>query len=164
MTKLMTAFTLLAMPLWTVAIPADPAVPLASFDLDAMLVGDCVWHCRECAAEGQHDIVKATTNNAEAQHHETCNPGECSLHECKPDFTAIDREDVDTSPVNGLLELEVALERSTYAQLVEFVKANPERVRINRERGALQLLGCNEAIAASYTSHTAPAIGELLLQ
>jgi hypothetical protein len=151
------------MPLWTVATPTDTGVPLASLDLDGLLVGDCVWHCRECDDVGQHDIVKATTNNAEANHHETCNLGLCSSHECKPDFTAIDRES-NAFPVNGLLELEAALERSTYAQLAEFVKANPDRVRLNRERGALQFLGCNEAIVASYTSYTTLAIDELLLQ
>jgi hypothetical protein len=158
----MMMLALVAMPLLNATTPADSGVPLTSFDLDALLVGDCVWHCRKCDND-EHDIVVATTSNAQSIHHETCNPGKCSLHDCEPTFTAT-ASDPNAFPVNGLLELEAAVERSTYAQLAEFVKANPGRVRLNRERGALQLLGCNDAIVASYTRHTTPVIDDLLLQ
>ena len=161
--------TLVVIPLGIVTLPAavtpgDPATPLASFDLDALLdSGWCPKYCdEECGRPGHHRIIDAgPRNNAESKDpYEVCEPGPCfPKHKCdKYANTQPGRDSTD------LLELEVAIGRSTYAELAAFVRANADRIRLNRERVALQLLGCNDAIVASYTNHTSSAIGLLLLQ
>ena len=159
---------LVTIPLWIVTFPAAmtpsaPGVPLASFDLDALLgSGWCPYLCDEgCRPGGDwHRIIDGgPNNNAESDGYEGCDPGTCSpKHDCDRQFATTERDSAN------LLELEAAIGRSTYAELAAFVKANTDRIRLNRERVALQLLGCNDAVVASYTSHTTPAIGLLLLQ
>ena len=158
MTTIRTLALLIAMPLWTVATPAATEAPLAlaSFNLEVMLASGCVYYCDSLCDEGEHRIITAIYTNAESNHHETCNPGSCSMHECDPTFAATGRNP------DALLDLEVAIKRSTPAELAAFVKANPARIRLNHERAALQLVGCNDAIVASYSSETIPALEALL--
>jgi len=55
-----------------------------------------------------------------------------------------------------------SLKDSTPTQLASLVERYSHMVQVNRARRALQLIGCNERIVASYSSETIPALEALL--
>ncbi|MDE2655714.1 MAG: hypothetical protein F4107_03870 [Gemmatimonadetes bacterium] len=55
-----------------------------------------------------------------------------------------------------------AIRIATPAELREAVSRHPEQIRINRDRRALQLIGCASEVVASYTATSLPALSILL--
>lgn len=61
-----------------------------------------------------------------------------------------------------IAELIDSLKDSSPAQLASLVERYSHMVKVNEARRALQLIGCNERIVASYSSGTIPALEALL--
>jgi hypothetical protein len=116
---------------------ADPLldVPFAS-------ATGCTYLCRVCPGPkgDRHDIVVATTSNAQSSHLETCNEGNCAAHAC----------DVDQMPAGGLgaLWFEVREERDA-GRLRELLREHAAVALYNPERDAVQVRGCSGSVLAS---------------
>jgi beta-phosphoglucomutase-like phosphatase (HAD superfamily) len=64
--------------------------------------------------------------------------------------------------VAGASDVIQTLKGSTADQLTVLLASNPDRLRINRSRGALQLIGCWNQVVASYSANSIPALEVLI--
>ncbi len=64
--------------------------------------------------------------------------------------------------VAGSSDVIQTLKRSTPAQLAALLESAPHRLRINRSRNALQLIGCWNEVVASYSVKSIPALEALI--
>lgn len=136
--------------------PADMAVEPVAFahaaELERVLPQAC-FSCSSCGKNAhKHGNQPLPTGGREAYHPHPClEGGGCDFHpECKEKTMAAAADLIDS------------LKDSTPTQLASLVERYPHIVQVNRARRALQLIGCNERIVASYSSETIPALEALL--
>ena len=86
-----------------------------------------------------------------------CYPGPCKQHKpCGKDGPEAERARQAFAAVTQ------AIGGATAADLREAANRHPGQIRINRDRGALQLIGCESEVVASYTTTSVPALAALL--
>lgn len=105
----------------------------------ALLLPDlpCAYNCWSC--NSKHSIFESgmLEPDMESAHSEFCQPGSCPAgHECEGGVT--------------WAPFERALYTATPADVRRLAEQYPDRVRLNEERGALQVVGCNAHIVASF--------------
>lgn len=117
--------------------PADTVSQLTSL---LPSLGGCEYVCDTCAIN-KHTISAAGILDpfAESAHEEWCQPSLCPAgHECG----------------GGGVSWVAPFERIYYAaettEIREFVEQNADRVILNEDRNAVQILGCNGQVLASY--------------
>ena len=138
--------------------PADMPVELVAFahaaELEGVLPQGC-FSCSPCGKKGhKHGNQPLPTGGRWAYHPHPClEGGGCDFHpECGTSELAM----------GAAADLIDSLKDSTPTQLASLVERYPHMVQVNRARRALQLIGCNEKIVASYPSETIPALEALL--
>jgi hypothetical protein len=135
---------------------ADEEASVAGFEvsfpsLEHVLSAGCMYYCRSCPGDNRHDIVIAVDSTHESSHLETCNPGSCEQHECEPQFasSSADREqEILVEYEWAQLNKAVAAARST-EDVKAIFRALGGRAQYNPTRDAIQLVGCNDLLAAS---------------
>jgi len=136
--------------------PADMrAEPVAFADAAAELERVLPQACFSCSSCGKnahkHGNQPLPSGGREAYHPHPClEGGGCEFHpECEVTMAAA-------------ADLIDSLKDSTPTELASLVERYSHMVQVNRARRALQLIGCNEQIVASYSSETIPALEALL--
>ncbi len=133
-------------------MPVEPvAVAHAAAELERVLPQAC-FSCSSCGKNGhKHGDRPLPTGGRQAFHPHPClEGGGCDFHpEC-------------TVTMAAAADLIDSLRDSTPTQLASLVERYSHMVQVNRARRALQLIGCNERIVASYSSETIPALEALL--
>lgn len=139
--------------------PADMrAEPVAFVDAAAELERVLPQACFSCSSCGKnahkHGDRPLPTGGREAYHPHPClKGGGCDVRpECGTSELAM----------AAAVELIDSMRDSTPTQLASLVERYSHMVQVNRARRALQLIGCNERIVASYSSETIPALEALL--
>ena len=132
-------------------------------ELDALLAVDCL-HCRPCDKNKGHEILDKTAPpgpGVEAHHPHPCqkNSGPCFLDprdpENKPPHPQCSNQ-LGFDPrlddvINDLIT-------STPVELAALLEHYPHRLRVNKRRKALQLLGCGNQVVGSYSVTSIPAL------
>lgn len=148
-------------PIGTLTIGATPSLPVLTTAVEIaaamehLLPSWCLacWKCRD-----GHELVDGPlppNGGYVGFHPESCGAGDCSLHpRCGGDGDASDAT---------ALHLSASLKAVAADELTALVAKHPNRVRINRDRRTLQLIGCQDQVVASYGVASIPAL-ELVLQ
>ena len=100
----------------------------------------CTVICTDC--QGNHTIITdpgPLPPNALGSQQEFCVSGTCAQHQCG----------LALAP-----RFEKALLAATPAQLREFAIVNSDRVSVNEDRDAIQILDCQNRVVASISLHT----------
>lgn len=133
-------------------MPVEPvAVAHAAAELERVLPQAC-FSCSSCGKNGhKHGDRPLPTGGRQAYHPHPClEGGGCDFHpEC-------------TVTMAAAADLIDSLKDSTPTQLASLVERYSHMVQVNRARRALQLIGCNASIVASYSSETIPALEAVL--
>ncbi len=136
--------------------PADTPVEPAAFaaELERVLPQACL-SCSPCGKNAhRHGEQPPPTGGRLAYHPHPClDGGGCEWH---PSCGLGDQA------MAAAADLINSLRESTQAQLSSLVERYPQMIQINEDRRALQLIGCNNRIVASYSSDTIPALEALL--
>jgi len=158
---------------WLVAAPestisqfdSETPVPKASFDiatavvdLERRLAGFC-FACSSCGFR-RHRLSGSPPpmGGVVGFHPESCGEGYCSLHpSCGGGGDAMAHRDGEAIPATI-----ASLAAAAPASLLTIAAALPQRVRINYDRRALQLIGCRNQVVASYSSALIPALREIV--
>lgn len=134
---------------------------IADADFERLLAGFCM-RCSMCPGRPRHHSLAHPAPRKGGYigaHPETCEWGSCveTHRSCR-------RPDGDAgSEYEGALEAVVAaMEDATGPELRSVVARHPLRVRINRSRQALQLIGCEDLVVASLGTPSIPALRVLL--
>lgn len=141
-TKLRVTWLLAIIGMMSVATSAaTPPLTLVDHLSAALPDGDlpCIYICYSCG--NKHNIGDAGVlePDSESAHEEWCQPGSCPAgHACDGGVT--------WAPA----EFEKAIYLATGPQIRELVRRNPGRLRLNDDRGAIQVIGCHERVLASY--------------
>ena len=134
-------------------IPVEPTAFAHAAELERVLPQMCL-SCTRCGQNGhRHGERPLPVGGRLAFHPHPCLiGGGCDVHpDCGVGVQAVAAADL----INSLME-------STPAQLASLVESYPHMVEVNETRRALQLIGCNNRIVASYSSETIPALEALL--
>jgi len=135
-------------------MPVEPVAFAHAAELERVLPQGC-FSCSPCGKNAhKHGDRPLPTGGREAYHPHPClKGGGCDVHpECGTSELAM----------AAAAELIDSLKDSTPTQLASLVERYSHMVQVNRARRALQLIGCNERIVASYSSETIPALEALL--
>ena len=139
---------------------SDPAATLAEVNLGlalSMLCSSCVEGCD--GTPKSHQLQTPSPKGGYDGHSEKkCYPQQCEVHDAcgKGGTTMASAVSLERLVVNK------GLKTATPAELLQLADRNPQRVRINRHRRALQLIGCESQVVASYTVVSVPALASLL--
>ena len=135
-------------------VPVDHVALANGMDLDDMLPQMCL-SCSPCGKRGhEHGARIPPTGGRAAFHPHPCLEGiGCGSHpKCG----------MGSEVMSRAADLIESLKTSTPAQLAATVERYPHRMHVNAARGALQLIGCNDQIVASYSYKSIPALKALL--
>ncbi len=134
---------------------------IVSADFERLLAGYCM-RCSMCPGQPSHHSMAhppPRRGGYIGDHPETCEWGSCveMHHACR-------RPDGDSgSEFDDELEAVLAaMEDAAAPELRAVVARHPLRVRINRSRQALQLIGCEDQVVASLGTTSIPALRVLL--
>ncbi len=138
----------------------EPTPALADLDLASALS----WGCSKCSegcdgATASHRLwgLPKPGKGYKGHPESRCYPGNCSVHRlCGKDSPEAERARQAFAAVTQ------AIGSATPAELREAATLHPRQIRINRDRGALQLIGCESEVVASYTATSLPALATLL--
>lgn len=120
----------------------------------------CAGYCVACVGQGGHaagtggstcDDGQCTgqdANEGDGWHLDCKYPSNCSGHICNPDFAVMESAALDSDSLLRLVN--DALLVDDMQALESLMVSNPERVRINPARAAVQVLACDGQIAAHY--------------
>ena len=117
------------------------------------------WYCFNCEGciWGGHRLTGSDKEGVIGFHPEACTHGPCSQHPT----CGITDEIAEAS--NGvLLAVVESLTAAAPAEIVALASAFPHVVRVNRDRRALQVIGCGDKIVASWSATSVPALREVL--
>jgi hypothetical protein len=106
--------------------------PMGSFRTEG-----CTYYCRSCG-KNLHDIVTAVDTNADANHLENCNAGECSAHSCGSARLA-----------PRVRQLWVDVQDAQGADLTALLERNADIAYYNEDRSAIQMHCAEGNIIAS---------------
>ena len=145
--------------MWNDAKATDPPAPSLEMALENLLVDRC-YLCGDCGKFG-HKILNRRPwfgGGKVAAHPHPCleDSGRCDLpykeggHRSCGIFAA------------GSSDVIRDLKASTPDELAGLLEGSPHRLRINRSRKALQLIGCPDQVVASYSVNSIPALEALL--
>ena len=135
-------------------MPLEPVAFAHAAELERVLPQAC-FSCRSCGKNShEHGNNPLPSGGRLAFHpHECLAGGSCDLHpECG----------IGEQAMASAADLIDSLKESTPSQLASLVERYPHMVQVNEARRALQLIGCNKRIVASYSSKTIPALEALL--
>lgn len=95
-----------------------------------------------CAEPTQHANWISLPKNGGSDLHSECNAGNCAAgHSCAP----------DPEEEQHLVEsIDAAVERSDFATLEAALRENADKVALNTERQAVQVLSCSGSVAAHF--------------
>ena len=130
-------------------------------DFERLLEGYCM-RCSMCPGQPMHHSLAhrpPPRGGYIGAHPETCEWGSCveMHHFCRrPDG------DAGSEYEDELEAVLAAMEDATPRELRAVVARHPLRVRINRSRQALQLVGCEDQMVASLGTNSIPALRVLL--
>ena len=138
----------------------EPTPALADLDLELALA----WGCSKCS-EGcdgtprSHQMwgLPKPGKGYKGHPESKCYPAQCNVH----DPCGKDGPEVELS-WQVFLAVTQAIRSATPTELMEAANRHPGQVQINRDRGALQLIGCESEVVASYTATSLPALATLL--
>ncbi len=137
-----------------------PLAPSFEMALEDLLAQTC-YPCEPCDGFG-HRILdsRPPPNDGRLAFHP---------HPCITRTGSCDPEDGPHPPcggteafASGFSDVIQTLKASTSEQLTALVAGSPHRLRINRSRQALQLIGCQDRVVASYSVNSIPALEALL--
>ena len=151
------AFVLSSRPDNTVSYSTNPrpGVEEIGTKLEFLLQWAC-FRCRACGLSG-HQLSGVDPEGVVGFHPEACTKGSCSQHP-----TCIHTDEmvgVSKDVLSATLE---SLTAAAPAEITALASAFPHVVRINRDRQALQLIGCGDQIVASWSATSVPALEEIL--
>lgn len=117
------------------------------------------WYCFTCRAcvFGRHQLTGADREGVVGFHLEACTTGSCSQHP-----TCIVSDEIVGANKDVLVGTLESLTAAAPAEIAALANGFPHVVRINRDRRALQLVGCGDQIVASWSSNSIPALQEVL--
>lgn len=138
----------------------EPTPALADLDLATALSRGCSKCSEGCdGATASHRLwgLPKPGKGYKGHPESKCYPGECSVHRlCGKDGPEVERA------TQAFAAVTQAIRSATPAELREAVNRHPQQIRINRDRRALQLTGCESEVVASYTPTSLPALATLL--
>ena len=141
-------------------LTSDPTLELAGMNLDLALSFFCSTCVEGCDGTPKSHQLKGPAPKGggyDGHSERNCYPQQCKVHDpCGKGGSALATTALERSVVDE------GLKTATPAELLQVAARNPERVRINRDRGALQLIGCESQVVASYTATSVPALAALL--
>ena len=147
---------------WNDPRTTAPTASSIAMALEDLLAQTC-YLCGECGLDG-HEILnrRPPPNGGRLGFHP---------HPCQERAGPCDGDpDRGGHPPCGGVDILVAgssdviqtLKASTPDQLTALLASNPHRLRINQSRSALQLIGCENRVVASYSVNTIPALEALI--
>ena len=151
------AFVLLSPPGSTVGHSTRPRVGVEEIGMKLELF--LPWYCFTCRAciFGRHQLTGADREGVVGFHPEACTAGSCSQHP-----TCIVSDEIVGASKDVLAATLESLTTAAPAEITALANGFPHVVRINRDRRALQLIGCGDQIVASWSSNSIPALQEVL--
>ena len=147
---------------WNDARTTAPTASSVAMALEDLLAQTC-YLCSDCGDDG-HQILNRRPppdGGRLASHPHPCqeNAGPCDTD---PRRGGHPRCGVTDILVAGSSDVIQTLKASTPDQLTALLASNPHRLRINRSRNALQLIGCWNQVVASYSVNSIPALEALI--
>ncbi len=142
-----------ALPSWA-DMPLEPVASMDAAELERVLAQAC-FSCSSCGRRGHvHGEQPLPFGGRWAYHPHPClQGGGCGVHpQCGTGDLAM----------GTAADLIDSLRDSTPTQLASLVESYSHMVQVNEKRRALQLVGCDNRIVASYSSETIPALESLL--
>ena len=116
------------------------------------------WYCFTCVpCRGGHQLMGSDREGVVGFHPEACTEGSCSQHP-----PCIVSDEVAGSSKDVLRPTLAWMAAAAPSEIVALARAFPHVVRINRDRQALQLIGCGDQIVASWSPTSIPALQEVL--
>lgn len=144
----------------TTELNRDPT-RLAEMDLENVLSSNCSKCTEGCDGTPKSHRLRGLLpkGGGYSGHPEIhCYPKLCGVHaKCGRG------SEFATAPTDrALTTVDEAIRTASPAELLEVVALSPQRIRINPDRRALQLMGCESQVVASYTPTSVPALAMLL--
>ena len=140
---------------------APPTTTISDVDFDRLLSGFCM-RCFTCPGRPRSHSLEfkpLRKRGYTGDHPEDCEWGSCTAARHRPCGGPGEVVFAEAEELPAVLG---AMKTATAEELMAVLVRHPLRVRLNHTRQALQLVGCEDQVVASYGTSSIPALQVLL--